>query len=207
MLHQVTVGSRFERFVSVCGTRVRCKEQQLCAGYGLSDPACSIEAVHDGHRNVQENQIRFHLLCRMYQCQAIPERSYNLVGFFQKLCNAAGKQWMIVSDQQTASPCRAARLCIGAYDVAASRERYRTVHFKQRYANKDSSSGTKLRFNSKGSIHQLSALAHAVQAQPGFLCGRIKADAGICDAQLKPLTYQRQLHLNISGVCMLGDVS
>src|SRR5215475_6205353 len=157
MLHQVTVGSRFERFVSVCGTRVRCKEQQLCAGYRPPDPACSIEAVHDGHRNVQENQIRFHLLCCTDQCQAIPDRSDNLVGFFQKLCNAGGKQWMIESDQQTAFLCKAVRLCIGPYNVVASRNSCRTVNLKQRYADKDSSSGTGLRRNRKGSVRQLSS--------------------------------------------------
>src|SRR5262245_58205198 len=114
---------------------------------------------------------------------------------------------MIVSDQYAAFLCKAFRLCIGPYDVVASRESCRTVRLKQRYADKDSSSGTGLRCNRKGSIRQLSSLAHAVQAQPGFLCGRIKANAGIFDAQLKALTYQCQLHLNIGGVCMLGDVS
>src|SRR5215813_5811621 len=114
---------------------------------------------------------------------------------------------MIVSDQQTAFLCKPVRLCIGPYNVVASRERCRTVRLKQRYADKDSSSGTGLRRNRKGSVRQLSSLAHAVQAQPGFLCGRIKANAGICDVELKPLTCQRQSHLNIGGVCMLKDVS
>src|SRR5215831_13196413 len=114
---------------------------------------------------------------------------------------------MIVSDQYAAFLCKAFRLCIGQYDIVASREGCRTVRLKQRYADKDSSSGTGLRRNRKGSIGQLSSLAHAVQAQPGFLCGRIKANTGICDAQLKPLTYLRQLHLNTGGVCMLGNVS
>src|SRR5262249_15567034 len=108
--------------------------------------------------------------CRTAQCQTTPDCSHNLVGFFQKLCNAAGKQWMIVSDQQTAFLCKAVRLCIGLCNVVASRHSCRTVHLKQRYADKDSSSGTGLRRNRKGSVRQLSSLAHTVQAQPGFLC-------------------------------------
>src|SRR5215471_1237862 len=77
----------------------------------------------------------------------------------------------------------------------------------KRYTDNDSGPGTGLRCNCERSTRQFSTLAHAMQAQTRFHGRWIEASSGIHDAQLKPLTCHGQLHPNIGGVCMLGDVS